>query len=393
MSEALLTLNAGSSSLKFAVFDADAPSDTAEISGKIEGIGRAPVFSARTADGTALDKSALETLDVAAGHDQLIPQLLTWLDHHLAERSVVGVGHRVVHGGRNFSTPTLVDDSVLQQLEALTPLAPLHQPHNLAAIRAVAAWQPDLPQIACFDTSFHSTQDRLAKLFALPRALSDEGIIRYGFHGLSYDYIASVLPQHLGARSQGRVVVAHLGNGASMCAMKDHKSVATTMGFTTLDGLMMGRRSGTIDPGVILYLMQSKGMDAAEIETLLYRESGLLGVSGISNNMQVLSSSPEAGAQEAIDLYCHKAASHLAALLPAIGGLDAIVFTAGIGENSAAVRAAITNRLAWLGVELDARANAANDTRISSPASTVDVLVVPTNEEAIVAKACRQVLA
>lgn len=393
MSEALLTLNAGSSSLKFAVFDADAPSDTAEISGKIEGIGRAPVFSARTADGTALDKSALETLDVAARHDQLIPQLLTWLDHHLAERSVVGVGHRVVHGGRNFSTPTLVDDSVLQQLEALTPLAPLHQPHNLAAIRAVAAWQPDLPQIACFDTSFHSTQDRLAKLFALPRALSDEGIIRYGFHGLSYDYIASVLPQHLGARSQGRVVVAHLGNGASMCAMKNHRSVATTMGFTTLDGLMMGRRSGTIDPGVILYLMQSKGMDAAEIETLLYRESGLLGVSGISNNMQVLSSSPEAGAQEAIDLYCHKAASHLAALLPAIGGLDAIVFTAGIGENSAAVRAAITNRLAWLGVEIDARANAANDTRISSPASTVDVLVVPTNEEAIVAKACRQVLA
>ncbi len=392
MSEALLTLNAGSSSLKFAVFDRDAPSDTAEITGKFEGIGREPVFSARTADGTPLDKSAFETLDVAARHDQLIPRLLTWLDQHLAERSVVCVGHRVVHGGRNFTVPILVDDNILQELETLTPLAPLHQPHNLAAIHAVAAWQPSLPQIACFDTSFHSTQDRLAKLFALPRALSDEGIIRYGFHGLSYDYIASVLPQHLGDRATGRVIVAHLGNGASMCAMKDRKSVATTMGFTALDGLMMGRRCGTIDPGVILYLMQSKGMDAAEIETLLYRESGLLGVSGISNNMQVLSNSTEAEAQEAIDLYCHKAAGHLAGLLPAIGGLDAIVFTAGIGENSAAVRASISRRLDWLGVDIDPRANASNEPRISSPSSAVDVLVVPTNEEAIVAKACRQVL-
>lgn len=393
MSHALLTLNAGSSSLKFAIFDLEQVSHTAEITGKFEGIGREPAFSARRADGARLDKAALETLDVSADHEQLIPQLFAWLEQHLGQRSLVAVGHRVVHGGQKFTKPTLVDDSVLQELETLVPLAPLHQPHNLAAIRAVTKWHPDLPQIACFDTSYHCTQKRVAQLFALPRALSDEGIIRYGFHGLSYDYISSVLPQYLDERARRRVIVAHLGNGASMCAMKDGESAATSMGFTALDGLMMGRRCGSLDPGVVLYLMQAKGMDAAEIEALLYRKSGLLGVSGVSNNMQVLSQSSDTHAREAIDLFCYRAANCLAGLIPAIGGLDGIVFTAGIGENSAAVRQSICDQLSWLGIEIDERSNAAGETRISTPKSDIAVLVLPTNEESVVANACRNLLA
>jgi len=272
-------------------------------------------------------------------------------------------------------------------------LAPLHQPHNLAAIRAIAAWRAEIPQIACFDTGFHATQDPLATRFALPRALHDEGVLRYGFHGLSYEHIANVLPTHLGELAEGRVIAAHLGNGASLCAMRGRKSVATSMGFTALDGLMMGRRCGALDPGVVLYLMQARGMDADQIERLLYHDSGLFGVSGISNSVQVLLDSPHPHAREAVDLYCHKAAGVLAGLIPAIGGLDALVFTAGIGENAAPVRQAICDRLAWLGVALDAQANAANATDIGAPQSTVRVLVLPANEEAVVADACRALLA
>jgi len=392
MSGIILTLNAGSSSIKFAVFDGDGATDTPRIIGKIAGIGSAPVFSAKDSHGERLAPGTLATLDPAATHERLIAVLLPWLAVHCGAQPLLAVGHRVVHGGQFYAGPTQITPEVTAQLETLIPLAPLHQPHNLAAIRAVAKWQPDTPQIACFDTSFHRTQDRLAQLFALPRALSDEGILRYGFHGLSYDYIASALPEHLGTGADGRVIVAHLGNGASMCAMKNRASVATSMGFTALDGLMMGRRCGTLDPGVVLYLMQAKGMDAAEIETVLYKQSGLLGVSGLSNDMQVLQDSDDPQAREAIALFCYRAASSLAGLVPAIGGLDALVFTAGIGENSALVRRLICARLEWLGVALDPRANDAGEAVISTAASRVKILVIPTNEEVVVARSCRAVL-
>lgn len=390
MTDDILTLNAGSSSVKFAVFAGDDVDGSAQIMGKIARIGRAPVFSAKNADGAVLTSHQLENLDPALSHEDLATLLLGWLEQQLEDRQLAVVGHRVVHGGQNFSQPVRIDAHVLSELHALAPLAPLHQPHNLAVIRAVGMWKPDLLQIACFDTGFHRTQDRLATLFALPRDLTDAGIIRYGFHGLSYDYVASVLPDHLGPKADGRVIVAHLGNGASMCALKDRKSVATSMGFTALDGLMMGRRCGTLDPGVVLYLLQSKGMDAAQIEDLLYKQSGLLGVSGISNNMQDLEGSSARTANEAIDLFVFRAVQTLAGLIPALGGLDAIVFTAGIGENSARVRRAICERLEWLGVALDTAANERHGPTISSASSAVDVLVLPTNEEAVIATACRQ---
>lgn len=392
MSGDILTLNAGSSSLKFAVFDADRSDLTARISGNFAGIGGIPRFSARDLDGTPLDGEGLSDFTGETTHDEVVALLLDWLARHQGDRPLLAVGHRVVHGGQGFSAPMRLTDSVIRDLEALVPLAPLHQPHNLSAIRTVAAWRPELQQIACFDTGFHRTQDRLASLFALPRALTDEGVIRYGFHGLSYDYIASILPDHLGPRAEGRVIVAHLGNGASLCALKNRKSRATSMGFTALDGLVMGRRCGSLDPGVLLYLMQSKGMGAAEIEDLLYRQSGLFGVSGISNNMRVLDESDAPEAAEAIALFAYRAASILAGLLPTIGGLDALVFTAGIGENSACARQEICDHLGWLGVELDAAANKQNAVRISTGASAVDVLVLPTNEEAVIAAACRDIL-
>ncbi|WP_281967673.1 acetate/propionate family kinase [Roseovarius nanhaiticus] len=391
MSGIILTLNAGSSSIKFAVFNAgDAPSAPL-IRGSIAGIGSTPVFAARGTGGMALDNRPFAALDASSSHDAAISLLLPWLSEQTGDDPLVAIGHRVVHGGRELTGPMRITPPVLNEIERLIPLAPLHQPHNVAAIRAVARWRPDVPQIACFDTSFHATQDRLAQLFALPRALSDEGIIRYGFHGLSYDYIASALPSHL-APGKDRVIVAHLGNGASMCAMRGGKSRATSMGFTALDGLMMGRRCGTLDPGVVLYLMQERGMSAGEVATLLYKQSGLLGVSELTNDMAVLEASADARAREAIELFCYRAASSLAGLVPTIGGLDAIVFTAGIGENSALVRDLICARLDWLGVLLSPSENTAGAARISAPASRVDVLVIPTNEEAVVADACRAIL-
>lgn len=392
MTDVVLVLNAGSSSIKFAVY----PSGTNTvplIRGKVAGVGRDPVFSAVRADGTAIDMVMPKNIDAAADHEALISLLLDWLAQHRADRRLVAVGHRVVHGGRDFLKPVIVDDSVLSQLEQLIPLAPLHQPHNLAAIRAISRLQPTVPQVACFDTSFHQTQDRLAQLFALPRDLSDEGIIRYGFHGLSYEYIAGILPDHLGERAEGRVIVAHLGNGASMCAMKNRQSVATSMGFTALDGLMMGRRCGALDAGVVLYLMQSKGLNATEIETLLYRRCGLLGVSGISNNMRELEQSDDPKAREAIELFCFRAASVLGGLVTALGGLDAIVFTAGIGENSALVRRLICDRLACFGVDLDPNCNEGNSPRIGSVQSSIDVLVLPTDEEIVISNATNETVA
>lgn len=387
MKSAILVLNAGSSSLKFAIYPDQQGDGPPILRGTIAGIGNKPVFSARTGEGHALANDQLMRLEPRAKHDTLIPALLDWLKTKEGGVTLTAAGHRVVHGGRDHAGPAVVNDALLGELDTLVPLAPLHQPHNLAAIRTVAASAPDLPQVACFDTSFHRTQDRIAQLFALPRALSDEGILRYGFHGLSYDYIASTLPAHLGDRADGRVIVAHLGNGASMCAMKNRRSVATSMGLTALDGLMMGSRCGALDPGVVLYLMDAKNMNTDEITNLLYRESGLLGVSGISNDMAVLEASPTPEAQEAIDLFCHRAATELAALAAAIGGLDALVFTAGIGENSALVRNRISDRLGWMGIALDADANDQNSARISASTSCVDVLVIPTDEEAVIARA------
>lgn len=378
MSDVLLVMNAGSSSLKFAAYGAG--SDAPVMKGKVTGIGRAPEFSATDADGDGLG-----TLTPDTPHDEVVQRVLGWLTAHPGFGEITAVGHRVVHGGRDFAQPVLVTDNILEQLTALEPLAPSHQPHNLSAIRAVRAWKPALPQVACFDTGFHAAQPMLNRLFGLPRALSDEGIIRYGFHGLSYEYIARVLPRHLGQAADGRVVVAHLGNGASMCAMTKRQSVATTMGFSALDGLVMGRRCGALDPGVLIYLQQSKGMTAAQIETLLYKQSGLLGVSGVSNAMQVLQDSAAPEAQRAIELFCLRAAQELAKMLPAIGGLDALVFTAGIGENSARVRSGICAHMQWLGVALDAAANLSGDTMIHASDSAVQVCVLPTDEEGVIA--------
>lgn len=380
MTDVILTLNAGSSSLKFALHAVSAPLSPV-LRGKITGLKRAPQFELSTPKGSGLP---LPTLNPTATHEDAAGLLLDWLSKHTAPYRIAAVGHRVVHGGRDFHKPTLITDAIVSKLEALTPLAPLHQPHNLAPITMITASKPDLPQVACFDTSFHTTQDPLAKLFALPHALSDEGLIRYGFHGLSYEFIAQVLPDH--ASDARRVIVAHLGNGASLCAMRDGKSVATTMGFTALDGLVMGRRSGRIDPGVILHLVQERGMSVSEIEVLLYQKSGLLGVSGISNAMQDLEASDDPRAKQAIDLFCYRAAAEIAGLVPSLGGLDALVFTAGIGENSAATRAKICDRLEWLGVTLDPLANARHAALISKPGSVCPAYVIPTNEDAVIAQ-------
>ena len=380
MRDAILVMNAGSSSLKFALFPV-LDDETPILEGKVAGIGRAPVLS-----GKGIDPTALGPLDPALVHEQIVHRLLTWLQDRPEVGDIKAVGHRVVHGGTEFAQPVLLTPAIITALEDLSPLAPSHQPHNIAAVKAIASWQPDLPQVACFDTGFHRSQPRLTREFAIPREYTDAGVIRYGFHGLSYDYISHTLA---GRENTNRMIVAHLGNGASMCAIKDSESVATTMGFSALDGLMMGRRCGAIDPGVILYLQRAKGISAADVETLLYRQSGLLGVSGLSNAMQVLEEAQTPEANFAIEMFCYRAASQLAGLIPALGGLDAIVFTAGIGENSALVRTGICKHLTWLGLELDKNANIRHDQRISRPSSCPDVLVIPTNEQATILRDAR----
>jgi len=311
--------------------------------------------------------------------------LFGWAIDHLEGREVIAIGHRVVHGGTRFVAPRLVDAQLLASLEELNPLAPLHQPHNLAAIRAIAAISPGLPQVACFDTAFHHDKPEVAIRFALPRALHDQGIRRYGFHGLSYEWIARRLREIDAPLAGGRVIAAHLGNGASLCAMRDGKSIDTTMGFTALDGLMMGTRCGALDPGVVLHLQTHLGMSAGEVEALLYRQSGLLGVSGISSDMRVLSADGSDAAREAVDLFVWRAAREFGALAASLEGVDGIVFTAGIGENHAQIRALICRRLEWLGIAIDEQANAANAETISAFESRVKVLVIPTDEERMIA--------
>lgn len=383
MTRAVLVLNAGSSSIKFAVYEA---SDLAVLCrGQIDSIGASPQFRVKGSRAAPLAEG--KPLPHDGTHEASTAWLLDLLRTRLPDVSIAAAGHRVVHGGIRYHTSVPVDDAVLAELSRLVSLAPLHEPHNLATIRAVAREWGELPQVACFDTQFHRTQPRIAQLFGLPRQLSDDGVLRYGFHGLSYEYIASVLPHHAGPRAEGRVVVAHLGNGASMCAMKERRSVASTMGFTALDGLMMGTRSGALDPGVVLHLLQQKGMTAREVSDLLYSKSGLLGVSGISSDVRKLEASDDPYAAEALDLFAYRAARELGSLVAVLGGLDVLVFTAGIGEHSVAMRRRICAHAAWAGVAVDETANAGNGPRISGPHSAVEVLVIPTNEEIVIARA------
>ncbi|PZX39541.1 acetate kinase [Roseinatronobacter thiooxidans] len=383
MRRALLVLNTGSSSIKFAVHDAESAARLAD--GAIEGIGRA-------ADLTLRHAGATHRQPVEGGHLADTGALLEWLLQRLCDElgpmAVTAAGHRVVHGGQQFRGPVVVTAAVMQALQALCPLAPGHQPHNLAGIRAVAARWPDSAQIACFDTAFHQTRPRVAQIFAVPRALSDEGILRYGFHGLSFDHIAGRLAEVLGDKvAQGKVIVAHLGSGASLCAMQNGKSIDTTMGFTALDGLMMGTRCGQIDPGVLLHLMREKGLDGPALETLLGRESGLLGVSGISADMRDLLDSPAPQAAEAVALFVHMILRQIGALTASLGGLDGLVFTAGIGERSAAIRMQVMAGLDWLGLVPDEDANRAHGPLISAPRSAVAAAMIPTDEEAVILRA------
>jgi acetate kinase len=386
MTDVLLVINAGSSSIKFAVFSIENGNESPALvyHGEIDGIGTRPHFSVSDNTGRRLADEHLTTDTL--NHEGALAVLLRWIESHAAGLRVVAAGHRVVHGGVLFSKPVLIDSAVISHLEKLAPLALLHQPHNLAAIKALAKIKPDLPQVACFDTAFHCTQSHIAQAFALPRSLSDAGVRRYGFHGLSYEYIAHVLPEFVGPMSDSRVVVAHLGNGASMCAMQGRKSVATTMSFTVLDGLPMGTRCGTIDPGVVLYLMGEHGMSVAEVTDLLYHKSGLLGVSGISNDMRELLESDNPHAAQAVDLFIYRIGRELGSLAAALGGLDILVFTGGIGENATAVRARVCEDAKWLGVHLDEAANMRGGPRISQGESNVSVWVIPTDEELMIAR-------
>ena len=389
MPDAMLALNAGSSSIKFALFDRG-PGMAPRVRGEMEGIGTAPHFKARDPAGTTLAEQRWP--DRTMDHDALLGWLLQWVESHLGGATLAAVGHRVVHGGRDFTAPVRLTAEIVAALDRLTPLAPLHQPHSLAPVRTIMALQPALAQVACFDTAFHHTLPAVATRFALPREYEDEGVRRYGFHGLSYEFIARRLAEVAPRLACGRVVVAHLGNGASLCAMQDGRSVDTTMGFTALEGLVMGTRCGSLDPGVVLYLLQEKGMSAPEIEALLYKHSGLLGVSGLSSDMRTLEASPDVRAREAIELFVFQIARETAALAASMGGLDGFVFTAGIGEHAPEVRAAVCERLRWLGVRMDKTANAARATTIGEPGSSVAVMVIPTDEEAMIARHTEEVL-
>lgn len=391
---AYLVLNAGSSSLKFSVFRQVA--DTTELktilSGQIAGIGSLATFIAKDADRRVLAEHRWNEAD-SNSRDILLQYLLDWVNNTLVDDHIVAAGHRVVHGGRFLGRPMQVNAELLDQLEQLVPLAPLHQPHNLAPMQILARNHPELDQVACFDTAFHSTQPWRAKAYALPRELSDEGLCKYGFHGLSYEYVTQQLLANHPELASGHVVICHLGNGSSLCAVKDGRSMDTTMGFTALDGVPMGTRCGSIDPGVLLYLMHEKKMDVDAIEDLLYRRSGLLGVSGLSNDMKVLQESTELYAKQAVELFCFRVAKEVGAMAASMGGLDALVFTAGIGENSPEIRELVAQQLDWLGVKLDAAANSERQVNISAADARVPTFVVPTNEEMMIAKHTMNVLA
>lgn len=381
MKDAILVLNAGSSSLKFSLFTCSASNElTVVYHGNEAGIGTHPHFTVKDANGQQVLNQDLSI----ANHEQALMVLLDWLAHYAAEFTLIAAGHRVVHGSTLFHAPVLIDITILEQLTQLIPLAPLHQPHNLAPIRALMKLKRNLPQVACFDTAFHGTQPAVAQMFALPRRLTEQGIKRYGFHGLSYEYIAESLPQLTG-KMPDKTVIAHLGNGSSLCALYQGKSVATTMGFTALDGLPMGTRCGAIDPGVLLHLL-NQGMSVSDLSHLLYHESGLLGISGTSNDMQELLLDHSPHVQEAIDLFVYRLHRELGSLVATLAGLDTLVFTAGIGQYAAKIRANLCYAAIWLGIELDEKANQENALCISSAKSRVSVWVIPTDEEKMIAK-------
>jgi acetate kinase len=391
MADAIVVINAGSSSLKFSLFVVRADDLVLDVRGQIEGLYTAPKFVAKDPSGrTVAERSWGEGGKL--GHDGAVEHLSGFLREQLADDRLIGVGHRVVHGGHEYAEPVRVDDRVLKALQRLIPLAPLHQPHNLSPIAALMERTPDLPQVACFDTAFHRTNPDVAQRFALPEELHDAGVRRYGFHGLSYEYIASTLPRFDQKAAAGKTVVLHLGNGSSMCAMAAGRSMASTMGFTAVDGLPMGTRCGALDPGVILYLMDERKLDARAIERLIYNESGLLGMSGVSSDMRALLASADPRAKLAIDVYLYRIRRELGSLAGALGGLDAVVFTAGIGENAPAIRERVCRDGAWLGIDLDAAANRAGGPRISTPGSRVSVWVVPTDEELMIGRHTRRLL-
>ena len=392
MPDAIAVVNAGSSSIKFSLFVERVGDFALMTRGQAEGLFTSPRFVAKDTDGRVLNEKAWGD-GVKLGHAGALDHLMGFVREQLASHRLVGVGHRVVHGGREFSAPVRVDAAILDKLEKYVPLAPLHQPHNLAPIRLLMERLPDLPQIACFDTAFHRSQPPVAQAFALPKSITDRGVVRYGFHGLSYEYIASVLPAHDERAAAGRTVVLHLGNGSSMCAIANGRSMVSTMGFTAADGLPMGTRCGSIDPGVILYLLDELGMDARAIEKLVYQQSGLLGVSGISSDMRTLLASEAPNAKLAVDLFVYRIGRELGSLAAALGGLDAIVFTGGIGEKAAVIRERVCAGAAWLGIACDAAANAQNGPRISPADSRVAAWVVPTNEELMIARHTSALLA
>jgi len=385
MPDAVLSLNAGSSSVKFALFEIVSDDGLRSVShGAVEGIGTAPHFVAKDLTGAVLAERRWHKADVS--RDELLDALLGWVEAHLGDERLIGIGHRIVHGGRRFSSPVVLTEPILEELESLIPLAPLHQPYGLSRVRLIWSLRPSLLQVGCFDTAFHHSLSATATRFALPREYEQEGVRRYGFHGLSYEFTARRLAELAPDLVRQRVIVAHLGNGSSLCAMQDGRSVDTTMGFTALDGLMMGTRCGTIDPGVVLYLQQAHELSARDLEHRLYHESGLLGVSGISSDMRALLASDDPHAAEAVELFVFRIARETGALASTLGGLDGFVFTAGIGEHAAAIRLQVCQRLTWLGVEIDETANQAGTGRISSAASRVAVWVVPTDEEAMIAR-------
>jgi acetate kinase len=383
--DSILVVNAGSSSVKFELFAVDGSVKlTRKIKGQIDGIGTRPRLRARGADSTSLvdreyDAATLSDLPTA------LHTAGAWLREE-QRTPPSAVGHRVVHGGPDYNSPVRIDAQVLAQLERYVPLAPLHQPHNLAPIRSILANFPELPQVACFDTAFHRNHSAAADYYAIPQYLHAEGVRRYGFHGLSYEYIASRLPEVAPEAAAGRVIVAHLGSGASLCALSGGRSIESTMGFTALDGLPMGTRPGQIDPGVILYLIEQKRMTAKAVEDFLYRECGLKGLSGISNDVRELQSSTDPPAAFALDYFCYRVGLNAGMLAAALGGLDTFVFTAGIGENSPSMRARIVERLTWLGAALDPDANAAGRTSIAGRDSRIGLYVVPTDEELMIAR-------
>jgi acetate kinase len=381
-SHAILVINAGSSSLKYSLFSVtenQPPELQLVYHGNIAGIGTQPHFIVNDVQGRCLVKQDLGTAD----HARAFAIFLEWMEKREDGLELAVVGHRVVHGGGIFTAPVQISATILEQLEQLIPLAPLHQPHNIAPIKILHKLKPDLLQVACFDSAFHSTQPKVAQQFALPRELTAQGLKRYGFHGLSYEYIAQILPQFAGEMPE-RTIVAHLGNGVSLCALKHGLSVATTMGFTALDGVPMGTRPGALDPGVLLYLLD-QGMDTATLTQLLYHQSGLLGVSGISNDMRTLLASDSPHATEAIELFVYRIGRELGSLTAALGGLDALVFTAGIGQYAAPIRTGICQQAEWLGVKIDIQANEQHQINISHPDSQVAVWVIPTDEEKMIA--------